>query len=208
MESMLEVCHRPQDPQYPVVCMDETTVQCVKEVRTPIPARPGHTEHYDAEYERNGVAHLLMFYDPFENRRRVDVADNHTAKQWAEGVRKLAQEDYPEARRIALLMDNLNTHTGASLYKTFPPALARELMDKSEFVHTPKHGSWLDMAECELSVSSRQCTEQRLADVDTAYSEIIPWTKKRNQSTEPVHWRFTTNDARVKLNRLYPKLSK
>ncbi len=207
MESVLEVYHRPQDPQYPVVCMDETSVQCVKEVRTPIPATSGQTERYDAEYERNGVAHLLMFYDPFENWRRVDVADNHKATQWAEGVRKLVQEDYPEAKRITLVMDNLNTHTGASLYKAFSPVLARELMDKLEFVYTPKHGSWLNMAECEFSVLNRQCMDQRLPDIGTVSSEITAWTKQRNQSTKPVDWRFTTADARIKLKRLYPKLS-
>ena len=206
MESVLEVYHRAFDESYPVVCMDETSVQCVKEVRTPIPAQPGHTERYDAEYERNGVAHLLAFYAPFENWRRVDVAENHTARQWAEGVPRLVQEDYPHAQRITLVMDNLNTHTGASLYKAFPPALARALLDKLEFVYTPKHGSWLNMAECEFSVLTRQCLDRRLPDINTVTSEVTAWTRTRNQSKKPVNWRFTTNDARIKLKHLYPKL--
>ena len=137
MEAVLEVYHRAPDRSHPVVCTDESSVQCVKEVRDPIPAHPGQSERYDVEYERNGVTHLLAYYAPFENWRRVDVADNHAAEQWAEGVRRLVQEDYPKAQRITLVMDNLNTHTGASLYKAFPPALARSLLDKLEFVYTP-----------------------------------------------------------------------
>jgi transposase len=207
MEAVLEVYRRAADRSHPVVCMDETSVQCIKEVRTPIPAKAGQSERYDVEYERNGVAHLLAFYAPFENWRRVDVADNHAAEQWAEGVRRLVQEDYPEAQRITLVMDNLNTHTGASLYKAFPPALARSLLDKLEFVYTPKHGSWLNMAECEFSVLGRQCLDRRLPDIETLTCEVLAWTKRRNQSNKPVDWRFTTDDARVKLKRLYPKLS-
>lgn len=137
MESVLEVYKRPHDPWHPVVCMDETSVQCVKDVRPPIAACPGRCERYDGEYERNGVAHLLLFYAPFENWRRLQVADNHAACEWAEGIRRLVQEDYPDAQRITLVMDNLNTHTGASLYKAFAPELARALLDKLE----PKHGS-------------------------------------------------------------------
>ena len=163
MESVLEVYKRPLDPSNPVVCMDETTLQCIKEVRAPIAARPGVTERYDVEYERNGVAHLLLFYAPFENWRRIQVADNHTACEWAEGVRRLVEEDYPNANKITLVMDNLNTHNGASLYKAFTPELARSLLDKLEFVYTPKHGSWLNMAECEFSVLSRQCLAKAVA---------------------------------------------
>ena len=207
MEAVLEVYRRAADRSHPVVCMDETSVQCIKEVRTPIPAKAGQSERYDVEYERNGVAHLLAYYAPFENWRRVDVADNHAAEQWAEGVRRLVQEDYPEAQRITLVMDNLNTHTGASLYKAFPPALARSLLDKLEFVYTPKHGSWLNMAECEFSVLGRQCLDRRLPDIETVTCEVLAWTKRRNQSNKPVDWRFTTDDARVKLKRLYPKIS-
>lgn len=206
MEEVLKVYQRAHDTDYPVVCMDETSVQCTREVRDPIPPKAGQSERYDAEYERNGVAHLLAFYAPFENWRRVDVADNHTALQWAEGVRRLVLEDYPQAKRITLVMDNLNTHNGASLYKAFAPALARSLLDKLEFVYTPKHGSWLNMAECEFSVLGRQCLHRRLPDTQTVTSEIHAWQSERNQSDKPVDWRFTTNDARVKLKRLYPNL--
>jgi transposase len=207
MEAVLEVYRRAPDPSHPVVCMDETSVQCIREVRAPIPAKVGQSERYDVEYERNGVAHLMVFYAPFENWRRLDVADNHAAEQWAQGVRRLVQEDYPQARRITLVMDNLNTHTGASLYKAFSPALARTLLDKLEFVYTPKHGSWLNMAECEFSVLSRQCLDRRLPDIEAVTREADAWAKQRNQSNNSVDWRFTTDEARIKLKRLYPILS-
>jgi transposase len=206
MESVLEVYKRPHNPLYPVVCMDETSVQCLKEVRPAIAARPGATERYDVEYERNGVAHLVQFYAPFDNWRRIQVADNHAAGEWAEGVRRLVEEDYPHAERITLVMDNLNTHTGASLYKTFKPERARALLDKLEFVYTPKHGSWLNMAECEFSVLSRQCLARRIPDLQTVETEITAWVNDRNLNTKPADWRFTTEDARIKLKRLYPKI--
>ncbi|SET71405.1 DDE superfamily endonuclease [Nitrosomonas marina] len=206
MESVLEVYKRPLDPLNPVVCMDETTVQCIKEVRAPIAARPGETERYDVEYERNGVAHLLLFYAPFENWRRIQVADNHAACEWAEGVRRLVEEDYSNANKITLVMDNLNTHSGASFYKAFTPEHARRLLNKLEFVYTPKHGSWLNMAECEFSVLSRQCLARRLSDSEKVANEITVWTRSRNQNTAPVDWRFSTEDARIKLKRLYPNL--
>jgi len=207
MEAVLQVYQRPRDPAHPVICMDETSAQCVKEVRDPIPARPGQTERYDVEYERNGVAHLLLFHAPFEDWRRVDVADNHAAPQWAEGIRQLVEEDFPKAERITLVMDNLSTHTGASLYKAFPPQRARALLDKLEFVYTPTHGSWLNIAECEFSVLSRQCLHRRLPDLPTVQAEIQAWTQARNRAHRTVDWRFTTNDARIKLKRLYPQLS-
>lgn len=206
MESVLEVYKRPHNPLYPVVCMDETSVQCLKEVRPAIAARPGATERYDVEYERNGVAHLVQFYAPFDNWRRIQVADNHAAGEWAEGVRRLVEEDYPHAERITLVMDNLNTHTGASLYKTFKPEMARALLDKLEIVYTPKHGSWLNMAECEFSVLSRQCLARRIPDLQTVETEITAWVNDRNLNTKPADWRFTTEDARIKLKRLYPKI--
>jgi transposase len=206
MEAVLDVYKRPLNPLRPVVCMDETSVQCIKEIRPAIAARPGETERYDVEYERNGVAHLVLFYAPFDNWRRIQVADNHAACEWAEGVRRLVQEDYPQAQCITLVMDNLNTHTGASLYKAFAPELARALLDKLEFVYTPKHGSWLNMAECEFSVLSRQCLARRLPDMKTVSREITAWVGDRNQNRVPADWRFTTDDARIKLKRLYPKL--
>ena len=164
MEQVLEVYTRPHDPMHPVVCMDETTKQCVKETRTPQSTAPGRAARYDAEYERNGVAHLLLYYAPLENWRRVDVKEDHVATTWAEGVRQLVEEDFPEAERITLVMDNLNTHAGASLYKAFPAPKARRLLNKLQFAYTPKHGSWLNMAESEFGVLARQCLNRRLPD--------------------------------------------
>ncbi len=206
MEAVLEVYKRPIDARHPVVCMDESSVQCVKEVRPGMAMRPGQSERYDVEYERNGVAHLLLYYAPFVNWRRIEVADNHAACQWAQGVRRLVEEDYREAERITLVMDNLNTHTGASLYKAFSPDRARALLNKLEIVYTPKHGSWLNLAECEFSVLARQCLDRRVPDIDVVRRETSAWTRQRNQSIKPVDWRFTTEDARIKLKRLYPNL--
>lgn len=207
MEHVLDVYQQPYDPDYPLVCMDETTKQCTREVRAPIRAKPGQTEKYDGEYERNGVGHLMLFYAPLESWRRVQIADNHAAPEWAEGVRRLVQEDFPGAKQITLVMDNLSTHTGASLYKVFEPEVAHELMSKLNFVYTPKHGSWLNMAECEFSVLARQCLDRRIAEVSRLESEVEAWQAKRNENAKPADWRFTTADARVKLVRLYPKLS-
>lgn len=207
MEHLLEVYKRPIDPDYPVVCMDETSVQCVKEVRPVIAARPGQLERYDVEYERNGVAHLIQFYAPFIGWRRIQIADNHKALEWAQGVRTLVEQDFADAKRITLVMDNLNTHTGASLYKAFEPQIARALLDKLEFVYTPKHGSWLNMAECEFSVLGRQCLSRRLPDLETVQKEVDAWCVTRNQVAATVDWRFTTDDARIKLKRLYPAIS-
>lgn len=207
MEHVLEVYKRPLDPAYPVVCMDETSVQCVREARARLPGKPGQIERYDAEYERNGVAHLIQFYAPLLGWRRIEVADNHAALQWAQGVRTLVEEDFADAKRITLVMDNLSTHTGASLYKAFEPQIARALLNKLEFVYTPKHGSWLNMAECEFSVLSRQCFDRRLSDRETVQSEVEAWTAARNQAAAAVDWRFTTEDARIKLKQLYPAIS-
>ena len=207
MEQVLDVYTRPHDPAHPVVCMDETTKQCVKETRAPQPPAPGHPARYDAEYERNGVAHLLLYYAPLENWRRVDVEEDHVATTWAGGVRQLVEEDFPEAERITLVMDNLNTHTGASLYKAFPAPEARRLLKKLEFVYTPKHGSWLNMAEIEFGSMGRQCLDRRVPDTGTVREEVAAWTKRRNTSGTPARWRFTTEDARIKLHSLYPKLS-
>ena len=207
MEQVLDVYTRAHDPACPVICMDETTKQCVKETREPQPTAPGRAARYDAEYERNGVAHLLLYYAPLENWRRVDVRSDHTALTWAEGVRRLVDEDFPDAERITLVMDNLNTHAGASLYKAFPAPQARRLFEKLQFVYTPKHGSWLNMAECEFSVLARQCLNRRLSDTDTVREETAAWTERRNACTTPAQWRFTTEDARIKLHSLYPVIS-
>ena len=207
MEQVLEVYKRPLDPDYPVVCMDETSTQCVKEVRPVMAAKPGQLERYDVEYERNGVAHLIQFYAPFLGWRRIQVADNHAACEWAQGVRTLVEKDFADAKRITLVMDNLNTHAGASLYKAFEPSIARALLEKLEFVYTPKHGSWLNMAECEFSVLARQCFSRRLPDLETVRQEVNAWSLARNQAATTVDWRFTTQDARIKLKRLYPAIS-
>lgn len=207
MEAVLDVYKREIDPDHPVVCMDETSAQCIKEVRTAIAAQPGQTERYDVEYERNGVAHLMLFYAPFLDWRRLSVGDNHAAATWAEGVRRLVEEDFPKAKRITLVMDNLNTHTGASLYKAFPPGQAHSLLKRIEFVFTPKHGSWLNMAECEFAVLSRQCLGRRMPDQEFVKTEVEAWARDRNQRKKAAEWRFTTEDARVKLARLYPNVS-
>jgi transposase len=207
MEQVLQVYCRPIEREHPVVCMDESSVQCVKEVRSRLAGRPGDVERYDAEYERNGVAHLLQFYAPFIGWRRLRVSDNHAAHEWAQQVRILLEQDFPEAQRMTLVMDNLSTHTGASLYKAFEPSLARALLDKLEFVYTPKHGSWLNLAECEFSVLSRQCLNRRLPDIETVRTETTAWAEARNQTAPTVNWRFTTEDARIKLDHLYPTLS-
>ena len=204
MERVLDVYTRPYDPACPVVCMDESTKQCTREVRTPLPALPGHPSRYDAEYERNGVGHLLMYYAPFDDWRRVDVATDHTASTWAEGVRRLVEEDFPQAHRVTLVMDNLSTHSGASLYKAFAPEQARALLDKLSFVYTPKHGSWLNMAELEFSVLARQCLGRRIADLDALHHQVSAWSDHRNETSQPVQWRFSTADARIKLRSLYP----
>lgn len=204
MENVLQVYTRPYDASYPVVCMDETSKQCVHEIRPPQPMRAGHPARYDAEYRRNGVGHLLMYYAPFDDWRRIDVAADHAAPTWAEGVRRLVDEDFPQAQRITLVMDNLSTHTGASLYKRFEPAKARALLDKLEFVYTPNHGSWLNIAECEFSALARQCLDRRIPDIDSLRTEVDAWTEARNRASRPVQWRFTTDDARIKLRHLYP----
>ena len=207
MELVLSVYKRPFDPKRPLVCMDETTKQCVREVREPIPASTDHPARHDGEYERNGVGHLLLFYAPLQNWRHVHVADTHAGVQWAECVRHLLEEVYPDAERVTLVMDNLSTHAGSSLYKAFEPGRAKALLDRLEFVFTPTHGSWLNMAECEFSVLARQCLDRRIPDRETLEREIAAWQSARNEHTEPVRWRFTTEDARIKLAHLYPTIS-
>lgn len=206
MEDTLEVYKRPYDARYPLVCMDESSKQHVKEVRQPILAKPGAMEKYDTEYERNGVSNVFMFFDPLQGKRYVDVTDTRTAVDWAHQVRKLVDERYPEAERITLVMDNLNTHAGASLYKAFEPHEARRLLERLDIHYTPKHGSWLNMAEIELSILSRQCLDRRIPDQEYLKREIRAWQERRNACAKPMDWRFTTEDARVKLKKLYPTL--
>jgi hypothetical protein len=208
MEDILDVYKRSYDETHPLICMDESSKQRIKEVRSSIPAKPGSVEKYDTEYERNGVSHLFMFFEPLAGQRHVAVTDQRTAVDWAHQIQHLVDGLYPQAERITLVMDNLNTHTGASLYKAFPPEQAKRILDKLDIHYTPKHGSWLNMAEIELSILSRQCLDRRLPDPEILIREIAAWQEKRNAGARPMDWRFTTEDARIKLKKLYPTLQK
>lgn len=204
MEDVLEVYHRPHDPKRPLVCFDEGTKQQVKETRLPLPPLPGQATKYDYEYERNGTSNLFMFFAPLEAWRHLKVTDQRTMLDWAFCMRDLVDLHFPEADIIVVVMDNLNTHKLASLYAAFPPAEARRIAEKLEIHHTPKHGSWLNMAEIELSVLSRQCLNRRMPDQATLKHEVAAWEAPRNAAASTVNWRFTTDDARIKLTRLYP----
>jgi len=204
MEDVLEVYHRPHDPKRPLVCFDEGTKQQVKETRVSLPLRPGQATKYDYEYERNGPSNLFMFFAPLEAWRHLKVTDQRTMLDWAFCMRDLVDLHFPDAEIIVVVMDNLNTHKLASLYEAFPPAEARRIAEKLEIHHTPKHGSWLNMAEIELSVLSRQCLNRRIPDQATLQHEVAAWEAQRNAAASTVNWRFTTDDARIKLTRLYP----
>lgn len=206
MEDVLEVYQRPYDPRRPQVCLDETSKQLIGETRLPIPAAPGREACEDSEYVRNGTVNLFMMFEPLAGRRHVRVTDRRTKKDFAEAVKELADERYPDAEKIVLVMDNLNTHSPASLYEAFEANEARRLVEKLEIHYTPKHGSWLDMAEIELGILNRQCLDRRLADAETLQREVIAWEHDRNRRVTKVDWRFTTADARVKLKRLYPSI--
>jgi hypothetical protein len=204
MEDVLEVYKRPYDPRRPVVCLDETSKQLIGEVRTPVPAAPGQVAHYDCEYVRNGVANLFMIFEPLAGQRDVEVTDRRTKKDYAQRLRKLSDEVYPKAEVIVLVQDNLNTHSPASRYEAFTPAEAQRLADRFEFHYTPKHGSWLDMAEIELGILGRQCLSQRIDNIEALRRETHTWEKRRDTANVKVNWQFTTADARIKLRRLYP----
>lgn len=204
MEDVLEVYHRPHDPHCPLVCFDEGTKQQVKETRLPLPPQPGQLAKYDYEYERKGTSNLFMFFAPLEAWRHVKVTDRRTMIDWAQCMRDLVDIHFPDAETIVVVMDNLNTHKLASLYEAFPPAEARRIAERLEIHYTPKHGSWLNMAEIELSVLSRQCLKQRIPDQTTLQQEVNAWESQRNTAASTVDWRFTTHDARIKLKRLYP----
>jgi len=204
MENVLEVYHRRYDPKRPMVCMDETSKQLVKETRVPQPPGPRQPQRFDYEYERNGTANVFMFCEPLAGRRRVAVTNRRTKCDWAEQIRVLLDVQYPRAERVTLVMDNLNTHSLASLYEAFEPGEARRLIDRLEVVYTPKHGSWLNMAEIELGVLSRQCMGGRVPDQPTLVASVERWQKDRNANRATIDWQFTTADARIKLRRLYP----
>ena len=206
MEDVLEVYTRPYDPKRPQVCMDELSKQLVADAHPSLPIQPGRPARIDYEYERNGTANLFLFCEPLQARRWVTVTDRRTSVDWAHQIRDLVEVRYPEVERIVLVLDNLNTHTPAALYEAFPPAEAKRLADKLEIHYTPKHGSWLNMAEIELSVLGRQCLDRRILDKVTLVAEVAAWQHRRNAAGGTVDWRFTTDDARVKLKRLYPSL--
>lgn len=205
MEDVLAVYQRPHDPQRPVVCLDETSKQLIKETRAPVPAKRGRKARHDYEYERNGVANLFMMFAPLEGWRRVDVTDRHAAVDYAHVLRDLSDKHFPNAAKIVLVQDNLSTHTPASLYAAFPAPEARRLAERFEWHYTPKHGSWLDMAESELAVLATQCLDRRIPDKTTLIREVAAWQDNRNKHHVEADWQFTTSDARVKLKSLYPQ---
>ena len=206
MEDVLDLYHRPYDPRRPQVCMDETSKQLIGETRTPLPAQPGRPLRIDYEYVRHGVRNLFLWVEPLAGRRHVQVTQRRTKQDWALFIRDLVDVHYPDAERIVLVLDNLNTHVPAALYETFPPAEARRILDRLELHYTPTHGSWLNMAEIELSVLARQCLDRRIPDADILASAVAAWEAGRNANAGAIDWRFTTAHARIKLRLLYPSL--
>jgi len=204
MEDVLEVYTCPYDPRHPQVCMDEVSKQLLRDTRTPLPMELGRVERHDYEYERAGVVNMFLFCEPLRGRRWVDVTEQRTKMDWAHQIKELVDVRYPEAKRIVLVMDYLNTHTPASLYEAFDPAEAKRLANKLEVHYTPKHGSWLNMAEIELSVLSRQCLDRRVPDFETLQAEVEAWQEQRDAAGNKIEWRFSAEDARIKLKRLYP----
>ena len=204
MEDILEVYTRAYDPKRPQVCMDETSKQLLADLQEPIPAQPGQPQRVDYEYKREGVADLFMFFETLAGKRYVKVTDQRTRKDWALAMQELSDDIYPQADKIVIALDNLNTHTPAAFYETFEPDEARRLTNRFEFHYTPKHGSWLNMAEIELGVLIRQCLNRRIAEKITLESEVKAWQDDRNAKVVKVDWRFTTADARIKLKHLYP----
>jgi hypothetical protein len=207
MEDVLDVYQRPYDPRFPQVCMDETSKQLLADTRPPAPPSPGQPAHEDYEYERNGVRDLFLACEPLRGWRHVEVTEQRTKQDWAHFIANLVDVHYPDAERIVLVMDNLNTHLPGSLYETFLPANAKRLLDRLEIHYTPKHGSWLNMAEIELGVLSRQCLDRRIADETMLKHEVDAWEAARNTAHPSIDWRFTTADARIKLKHLYPSIT-
>lgn len=206
MEDVLEIYRRPYDSKHPVICMDEQPVQLVKETRTPLPAKPGQPESVDYEYERNGTANIFLFTEPLAGWRKAVVSEPRTAVDWAIEIQRLLDEDYAERETVILVCDQLNIHKLASLYEAFPPTTARRLVERLKIHHTPKHGSWLNIAENELSALTRQCLERRIPDRETLERETTAWYIERNQLQKSVNWQFTIADARIRLKRLYPQI--
>jgi DDE superfamily endonuclease len=206
MEDVLDVYARPRDPRRPLVCFDESNKEQHRETAAPLPPAPGRHARRESTYERNGVSNLFMLFAPLEQWRHVAVTDRRTAADWARCMRELVDIHFPHAERVVVVMDNLNTHTPAALYATFPPAEAKRIWDRLEFHYTPKHGSWLNAAEIELSILSRQCLDRRIPDQATLRQEVEAWATRRNAARATIAWQFTTADARRKLTKLYPTL--
>jgi hypothetical protein len=206
MEDVLDLYHGPYDPYFPLVCMDESNKQLVGEVHDPIAPAPGRGQILDHEYVRNGVAEIFLEVEPMTGRRHVSITESRTRKDWAVFIRSMLEERYPKALKVILVMDNLNTHSAASLYEAFAPEVARRLASRLEIHYTPKHGSWLNIAEIELSALKSQCLDRRIPTIELMRSETAAWENDRNNRVATIDWRFTTADARIKLKRLYPKL--
>lgn len=206
MEDVLDVYELPYNPVRPVVCMDEKPYQLLGDAREPLPMRPGNNRKTDSEYVRNGTCSIFAFVEPLGGKHHVSVHEHRTAIDWALEIRYLADEMYPDAEKIILVMDNLNTHKPASLYKIFPPAEARRIIKRLEIHYTPKHGSWLDMAEIELNVMTRQCLARRIETIDLLRTELSAWEAERNQNKAKIQWHFQSGNAREKLISLYPKI--
>jgi transposase len=207
MEDVLDVYARPHDPKRPLVCFDESNKEQHREVVAPLPVAPGQTARQESTYERNGVSNMFMFFAPLENWRHVKVTDRRTAQDWAQCMKDLVDVHFPEAEKVVVVQDNLNTHTPAALYAAFAPEEAKRIWDRLEFHYTPKHGSWLNMAEIELSVLSRQCLDRRIPDQERLRCEVTAWAERRNRAKATIDWQFTTADARIKLKKLYPTLN-
>lgn len=204
MEDVLDVYGLPYDEKRPVVCMDEKPYQLLGDAREPLPMRPGSDQKTDTEYIRNGTCSIFAFVEPLGGRRHVSVREHRTATDWAEEIRYLVDVMYPDAEKIILVMDNLNTHKAVSLYKRYPAGEARRIIKKLEFHFTPRHGSWLNIAEIELNVMTRQCLSRRIAEVDALKKELVPWETELNHISAKINWQFRTSDARIKLASLYP----
>ena len=207
MEEVLDIYKQPYDAKHPVICMDESSKQLIKEVRQALPMKPGDVEKFDTEYERNGTSSIFMAFEPLQGLRFTGITEQRTRTDWASYIREIVDNDYyKDAEKIIFVMDNLNTHHKSSLYETFEPAEAKRVADRFEIHYTPKHGSWLNMAEIELSHLSRQCLDQRLGEKEILDEEVKAWTKERNGKKVIANWQFTTADARVKLRKLYPTI--
>lgn len=206
MEDVLEVYKRPLDAKRPLLCIDEMPKQLLSDTRDPLPAAPGKPPRQDYEYKRGGVADVFMLFEPLVGKRHIEITDQRRREEWAQVMRKVSDELYPQAEKIVVVMDNLNTHTPAAFYQVFEPGEARRLVERFEFHYTPKHGSWLNMAEIEFSALVRQCLDRRIPDKEKMIQEVKAWQDQRNSEVVKVHWQFTTADARIKLKSLYPKI--